>query len=43
MKVPHVWNHFSHFREMLFTRAVLLVVQSYSDQDMSSLSDLFLA
>ena len=41
--MPHVWNHFSHFHEMSFTRAVLLGVQSYSDKDMSPLSDPFLA
>ena len=37
--------YISHFREMSFTRVVLLGFQSYTDseQDLSSLSDPFLA
>ena len=34
---------FSHFREMSFTPCGLTRVRSYTDQDMSSLSDPFTA
>ena len=44
IKVTHVWNHFPHFREISFMRVVLPLpvftgIQSYTDQDMSSLSN----